>query len=81
MNIKARAQHAERLLNDEILNVAFDMVSMRLQGVFKDTTATDDEVIEARRMFNALEQVRGQLRRFVVDGKILDKKDQHRVHD
>ena len=40
-----------------------------------------DDVLEARLMFFALEQVKANLRSYVTDGKILEAKDQHRVID
>lgn len=81
MDKRARAQHAERLLADDVLAAAFDAVSERYQRVFRDASATPDDVLEARDMFFALEQVKATIRGFVTDGKILEAKGQHRVSD
>lgn len=81
MDKKARSQHAERLLSDDVLKSAFDVVSMRYQSVFTDPSATEEHVLEARRKVLALEQVKSQLRAYVGDGKMIEKRDQHRVND
>lgn len=81
MDKRARAHHAERLLSDDVLEAAFTAVSERYQRTFRDASATSDDVLEARLMFFALEQVKANLRSYVTDGKILEAKDQHRVID
>lgn len=82
MDKVARAQHAQNLLDDPVLTEAFNVILSHYQSAFRDVTATDDEVIDARRSYMALEMVKTQLRRYVVDGKIEEKKrDQHRVND
>lgn len=81
MDIKAKGQHAQRLLDDEVLQNAFSVVKEYHTEAFSRASATDSEVLEARRMVLALEQIKGQLRAFVSDGRILEKKDQDRGND
>ena len=81
MDTKTRADHAKHLLDDEVLQSAFDVVKEYHKATFTKATATDAEVLEARRLVLLLEQVQGQLRSFVSAGKILDKRDQHRADD
>ena len=81
MDKKARAQHAERLMEDDVLQNAFNVVLEYHTSVFTKRTATDAEVLEARRMVFALNEVKGQLGKFIGDGKILEKRDQDRDND
>lgn len=81
MEKKARAQHAERLLNDDVLQEAFSVVKeYHTERMMRANTA-DGDVLEARRDFLALERVIGQLRSFVSDGRILEKRDRDREND
>ena len=81
MDKRAKAQRAEALLNDDVLQEAFNGVLFYHTGVFTRVTATEAEVLEARRMVLALNEVKSQLRRYVSTGDILAKKDQDREHD
>ena len=73
MDKLARAQHAQRILDDDVVQEAFSVVLRYHTSVFEDATATDEKVLEARRMFHALNSVQKQLRSFVNDGKIIEK--------
>jgi hypothetical protein len=68
-----RGRNAERLLNDETLREAFDVVSVYHTGVFGQVTATEAEVLQARHRLLALNEVKGQLKSFIMDGKLADK--------
>ena len=81
MDKKARAQHAERLINDTVLQDGFDVVLQYHTSVFQDGTATDAEVLKARDMVKALNEVKGQLKSFIATGRILEKRDQDRGND
>jgi len=81
MDKRAKAKRAESLLADEVLQEAFDVVSEYHTSVFKRVSATEAEVLEARRRLMSLNEVKGQLRSFVGTGKLLAKKDQDRVND
>lgn len=78
---KARAQHAERLLNDDVLKSAFNVVLEYHTDVLTSSSATDEQVLEARREYLALKRVKSQLSSFVLDGKIIDKRNQDRGND
>lgn len=81
MDKKTRAQHAERLMNDDVLQSAFNVVLEYHTDVFTKRSATDAEVLEARRMVFALNEVKAQLGRFINDGKMIEKRDQDRGND
>ena len=81
MDKKTRADHAARLLSDEVLQEAFSVVKEYHTGVILRATTTDSDVLEARRDILALGRVIGQLRSFVSDGRMIDKKDQDRGSD
>jgi hypothetical protein len=81
MDKTARAKHAESLVNDDVLQNAFSVAYQRHCGIFADKLATDEEVLEARRMAFAIKEVQSQLHAFIVEGKILEKRNQDREHD
>lgn len=81
MDKKDRARHASNLLNDEVLQEAFSVVKGYHTELILRATTTDSDVLEARRDILALERVIGQLRSFVSDGRMIDKKDQDRGSD
>jgi hypothetical protein len=81
MDKRAKAQRAEALLKDDVLQDAFNGVLLYHTGVFSRVSATEAEVLEARRMVLALNEVKSQLSRYVSTGDILTKKDQDREHD
>ena len=81
MDKRAKAQRAEALLKDDVLQDAFNGVLLYHTGVFAHVSATEAQVLEARRMVLALNEVKSQLRRYVSTGDILTKKDQDREHD
>jgi hypothetical protein len=76
-----KAHRADALLKDEVLQDAFNGVLLYHNGVMINVSATDEEVLKARRMILALNEVKGQLRRYAKTGDILAKKDQDREHD
>jgi hypothetical protein len=81
MDKREKAHRADALLKDEVLQDAFNGVLLYHNGVMTNVSATDEEVLKARRMILALNEVKGQLRRYVKTGDILAKKDQDREHD
>lgn len=81
MNAKDRAQHAERLLADEVLQEAFSVVKEYHTERILRASTSDSEVLEDRRDILALERVKGQLRSFVSHGRMIEKKDQDRASD
>jgi|TARA_R110000796_G_scaffold101704_1_gene210441 hypothetical protein len=81
MDKREMAQRAATLLGDDVLQSAFNGVLSYHTGVFTRVSATEAEVLEARRMVMALHEVKSQLRRYVATGEMLAKKDQDREHD
>jgi hypothetical protein len=81
MDKREKAQRADALLKDDVLQEGFDEVLLYHTSVFARVSATKKQVLEARRMVLALNEVKGQLRRYVSTGDILAKKDQDREHD
>ena len=81
MDKREKAQRADALLKDDVLQAAFDGVLLYHTSVLTRVSATDEQVLEARRMVLALNEVKNQLHRYVSTGDILAKKDQDREHD
>ena len=73
MDKKARAQHAERLLSDTVLQEALNGVKEYHTGVFLGGTASDSEVLKSRDILKALNEATSQLKSFVATGKILER--------
>jgi len=66
--------NAERLLNDETLRLAFDMIQHDAVGVFKYPNASQEEIMEAHRMVRALDALRSQLEVLILDGKMAERR-------
>lgn len=66
--------NAERLLNDETLRLAFDMIQDDAVGVFRYPNASQEDIMEAHRMVRALDALRSQLERFILDGKMAERR-------
>jgi hypothetical protein len=81
MDKREKAQRADALLKDDVLQDAFNGVLLYHTGVLTHVSATDEEVLKARRIVLALNEVKNQLHRYVSTGDILAKKDQDREHD
>lgn len=81
MDSKARAQQAKHLLEDEVLQMAVDGVLSYHKSILTSRSATDEEVLQARQEFLALESVMARLRSFVSDGRITEKREQDRASD
>jgi|TARA_R110000850_G_scaffold137972_2_gene259103 hypothetical protein len=81
MDKREKAQRADALLKDDVLQAAFDGVLLYHTSVLTRVSATDEQVLEARRMVLALNEVKSRLHRYVSTGDILAKKDQDREHD
>lgn len=75
MDKKARAQNADRLLNDDTLLEAFSVVKQRCVGVFEYHSSTPDEILEAHRDLRALDALKSALSDFVIDGKVAEKRE------
>lgn len=69
-----RMRDAERLLSDPTLLTAFAMLKSAQVAVFTGTSHSDADVMEARRMVRALGDLETQLKRFVLDGKLAERR-------
>lgn len=74
MTPEQRKMNAERLLNDETLRAAFDMVQHNAVGVFIYPNSSQEDIMEAHRMVRSLDALRTQLEAFVTDGKIAERR-------
>jgi hypothetical protein len=69
-----KKMNAERLLNDETLRLAFDMIQDDAVGVFRHPNASQEDIMEAHRMVRALDALRTQLEAFVADGMMAERR-------
>lgn len=69
----ARAQHAERLLQDDVLQEAFSMVERHYINTIINGNSSMDDVLDARQSILALKKVQTQLQTYVVDGKVEER--------
>lgn len=74
MTPEQKKLNAERLLNDETLRLAFDMIQHDAVGVFKYPNASQEEIMEAHRMVRALDALRSQLEVLILDGKMAERR-------
>jgi hypothetical protein len=75
---KQRAAHAENLLRDDVLKAAFEAVRQHCLSVMTNPAEGDEKVLQARRDLIATDRAENQLRSFVADGRLIDKKDRDR---
>ena len=74
MTPEQKKLNAERLLNDETLRLAFGMIQDDAVGVFRYPNASQEDIMEAHRMVRALDALRSQLERFILDGKMAERR-------
>ena len=74
MTPEQRKQNAERLLRDPTLREALDVLKNAQIAVFTSKACGDAEVMEARRMVRALDDLETQLGRFILDGKLAERR-------
>jgi hypothetical protein len=75
MDKMTRAQVAETLLRDPVLLEAFNLVKQRQIEVFEYAKSSQEDIMEAHRMVRALVLLEDQLKTFVMDGKLLEKRN------
>jgi hypothetical protein len=75
MDKKARAHHAENLMRDDVLQDAFNMVEKYYIDTIISGSASIDDVLEARQSILALKRVKSQIQTYIVDGKLLERKE------
>lgn len=72
-DISERAKRAKALLNDPMLNEAFEGVRQAILTNFENTKVQDHEaMLHLRLMLHVLKSVRANLTSYVNDGKVLD---------
>jgi DNA-binding transcriptional regulator LsrR (DeoR family) len=74
MTPEQRQLNAERLLKDPTLREALDVLKQAQIAVFTARTSSEDDVMEARRMVRALGDLETQLSRFILDGKLAERR-------
>lgn len=75
MDIKDRAAHASRLLEDSVLQEAFLMVEKHYTNTLISERSNMDDVLDARQSLFALKRVQAHLRTCITDGKVAERKD------
>jgi hypothetical protein len=70
-----RKMNAERLLNDDTLRMALDMIQDDAIGVFTYPNSSQEDIMEAHRMVRSLDALRSKLEAFVADGKISERRN------
>jgi|TARA_R110000823_G_C15576747_1_gene462485 hypothetical protein len=76
-----KSSKASALLSDPVLQEAFDVIKLQQVDVFKHHASSQEEIMEASRMVRALGAVEEQLKSFILNGKLLERrieKGQHR---
>lgn len=65
--------HAERLLNDPVLSLAFERVGEKLADTWRGSSAADAEGRErVHAEYRALQRVRGELMAYLGDKKVIE---------
>ena len=81
MDTIVKSSTASALLSDPVLQEAFDVIKLQQVDVFKHHASSQEEIMEASRMVRALGAVEEQLKSFILNGKLLERrieKGQHR---
>lgn len=75
-----RASRAKALLEDPLLKEAFDVLENAQVSRFTNQVCDAEQLMEAHRMVRALRMLRDQLTSFVVDGKLLERRNEKGQH-
>jgi hypothetical protein len=82
MDTVQRAARAKALLEDPLLKEAFDVLENAQIGLFTTQVCDAEQLMEAHRMVRSLRMLKDQLTSFIVDGKLLERREgkrkQHR---
>lgn len=74
MTPEQRADNANRLLNDDTLKMALDMIKSDCVGVFIYPNSSEEEIMEARRMVRTLDAFETKLKSLVTSGELAKRK-------
>ena len=81
MDTLLKSAKASALLSDPVLQEAFNVIKLQQVDVFKHQASSQEDIMEASRMVRALDAVEEQLKSFILNGKLLERrieKGQHR---
>jgi hypothetical protein len=82
MDTVQRAARAKALLEDPLLKEAFDVLENAQISAFTTQVCDAEQLMEAHRMVRSLRMLKDQLTSFIVDGKLLERREgkrkQHR---
>lgn len=78
MDIHQRAARAKALLEDPLLKEAFDVLENAQISMFATQVCDAEQLMEAHRMVRSLRMLKDQLTSFIVDGKLLDRREEKR---
>jgi hypothetical protein len=78
MDTVQRAARAKALLEDPLLKEAFDVLENAQIGLFTTQVCDAEQLMEAHRMVRSLRMLKDQLNSFIVDGKMLERREEKR---
>ena len=78
MDIQQRAARAKALLEDPLLKEAFDVLENAQISMFATQVCDAEQLMEAHRMVRALRLLKDQLTSVIVDGKLLERREEKR---
>lgn len=78
MDVQQRAHRAKALLEDPLLKEAFDVLENAQIGMFTTQVCDAEQLMEAHRMVRALRLLKDQLTSVIVDGKLLERREEKR---
>ena len=78
MDTAPRAARAQALLEDRLLKEAFDVLENAQISAFTTQVCDAEQLMEAHRMVRSLRMLKDQLTSFIVDGKMLERREEKR---
>lgn len=78
MDTVQRAARAKALLEDPLLKEAFDVLENAQISAFTTQVCDAEQLMEAHRMVRSLRMLKDQLTSFIVDGKLLERREEKR---
>jgi hypothetical protein len=78
MDTVQRAARAKALLEDPLLKEALDVLENAQIGLFTTQVCDAEQLMEAHRMVRSLRMLKDQLTSFIVDGKMLERREEKR---
>jgi hypothetical protein len=78
MDTVQRAARAKALLEDPLLKEAFDVLENAQISAFTTQVCDAEQLMEAHRMVRSLRMLKEQLTSFIIDGKLLERREEKR---